>query len=119
MASPGYRRCPQDTAYPQDTDSILRIPRYPEDTAGERCPADTSGLRTPRYPQDTVYPGSRMPSVSQDAKPRLRRTDELRFASFRAVRHASLPTDTATNFLCSELEVVRLSIVLVPEHVEP
>ena len=60
-----------------------------------------------------------MPSVSQDAKPRLRRTDELRFASFRAVRHASLPTDTATNFLCSELEVVRLSIVLVPEHVEP
>eukprot|EP00964_Phaeocystis_antarctica_P115732 scaffold79698_cov44-Phaeocystis_antarctica.AAC.1 len=23
MASPGYRRCPQDTAYPQDTDSIL------------------------------------------------------------------------------------------------
>ena len=34
MASPGYRRCPEATAYPQDTDSVLRIPRYPQDTAG-------------------------------------------------------------------------------------
>ena len=38
MASPGYRRCPQDTAYPQDTDSVLRIPRYPQDTVSPGCP---------------------------------------------------------------------------------
>ena len=66
MASPGYRRCPQDTAYPQDTDSVLRIPRYPQDTAGVlryNCPHDaavSSGYRVPR-----------MPSVSQDANSRL------------------------------------------------
>ena len=67
MASPGYRRCPQDTAYPQDTDSVLRIPRYPQDTAGVlrytsvlRMPVVSSGYRVPR-----------MPPVSQDAKPRL------------------------------------------------
>ena len=56
MASPGYRRCPQDTAYPQDTDSILRIPRYPQDTAGVlryNCHQDaavSSGYRVPRMP---------------------------------------------------------------------
>ena len=66
MASPGYRRCPQDTAYPQDTDSILRIPRYPQDTAGvlrynwHQDAAVSSGYRVPR-----------MPSVSQDANSRL------------------------------------------------
>ena len=66
MASPGYRRWPQDTAYPQDTDSILRIPRYPQDTAGV--------LRY-KWPQDAVvssgYRVPRMPSVSQDANSRL------------------------------------------------
>ena len=57
----------QDTAYPQDTDSVLRIPRYPrQDTAGVlryKCPQDaavSSGYRVPR-----------MPSVSQDANSRL------------------------------------------------
>ena len=66
MASPGYRRCPQDTAYPQDTDSVLRIPRYPQDTAGvlrynyRHDAAVSSGYRVPR-----------MPSVSQDANSRL------------------------------------------------
>ena len=67
MASPGYRRCPQDTAYPQDTDSILRIPRgilrIPPascDTSVFRMPVVSSGYRVPR-----------MPPVSQDAKPRL------------------------------------------------
>ena len=66
MASPGYRRCPQDTAYPQDTDSVLRIPRYPQDTAGvlrynyHHDAAVSSGYRVPR-----------MPSVSQDANSRL------------------------------------------------
>ena len=66
MASPGYRRCPQDTAYPQDTDSILRIPRYPQDTAGvlrynwHQDAAVSSGYRVPR-----------MPPVSQDANSRL------------------------------------------------
>ena len=65
MASPGYRRCPQDTAYPQDTDSVLRIPRYPQDTAGvlrynyRHDAAVSSGYRVPR-----------MPSVSQDANSR-------------------------------------------------
>ena len=66
MASPGYRRWPQDTAYPQDTDSILRTPRYPQDTAGV--------LRY-KWPQDAVvssgYRVPRMPSVSQDAISRL------------------------------------------------
>ena len=66
MASPGYRRCPEDTAYPQDTDSVLRIPRYPQDTAGvlrynyRHDAAVSSGYRVPR-----------MPSVSQDANSRL------------------------------------------------
>ena len=55
MASPGYRRCPQDTAYPQDTDSILRIPRYPQDTAGVlryKCLQDASGILRIPCPQD-------------------------------------------------------------------
>ena len=66
MASPGYRRCPQDTAYPQDTDSVLRIPRYPQDTAGvlrynyRHDAAVSSGYRVPR-----------MPPMSQDANSRL------------------------------------------------
>ena len=60
MASPGYRRCPQDTAYPQDTDSILRIPPASCDTSVFRMPVVSSGYRFPR-----------MPPVSQDAKPRL------------------------------------------------
>jgi len=66
MASPGYRRCPQDPAYPQDTDSILRIPRYPQDTAGvlrynyRHDAAVSSGYRVPR-----------MPPMSQDANSRL------------------------------------------------
>ena len=55
MASPGYRRCPQDTAYPQDTDSILRIPRYPQDTAGVlryKWLQDASGILRIPCPQD-------------------------------------------------------------------
>ena len=64
MASPGYRRCPQDTAYPQDTDSILRIPRYPQDTAGVlryKCLQDASGILRIPCPQDAPrvrVPGS-------------------------------------------------------------
>jgi len=66
MASPGYRRCPQDTAYPQDTDGVLRIPRYPQDTAGVlryNCPHDAA--------VSSGYRVLRMPSVSQDANSRL------------------------------------------------
>ena len=52
----------------QDTDSVLRIPRYPQDTAGVlrynyrhvHDAAVSSGYRVPR-----------MPSVSQDANSRL------------------------------------------------
>ena len=66
MASPGYRRCPQDTAYPQDTDSVLRIPRYPQDTAGVlryKCPQDaavSSGYRVPRMPSELRVPGRQL-----------------------------------------------------------
>ena len=73
MASPGYRRCPQDTAYPQDTDSVLRIPRYPQDTAGvlrynyRHDAAVSSGYRVPR-----------MPPMSQDANSRLQMSGQSR-----------------------------------------
>ena len=66
MASPGYRRCPQDTAYPQDTDSVLRIPRYPQDTAGVlryKWPQDaavSSGYRVPRKQDALRVPGRQL-----------------------------------------------------------
>ena len=72
MASPGYRRCPQDTAYPQDTDSVLRRPRYSQDTAGV--------LRY-KWPQDAAvssgYRVPRMPSVSQGTPTRVYRRMSL------------------------------------------
>ena len=72
MASPGYRRCPQDTAYPQDTDSILRIPRYPQDTAGVlryKCLQDASGILRIPFPQDAPRVPGRQTAFTDDQLP--------------------------------------------------
>ena len=57
-----YRRHPQDTAYPQDTDGVLRMPR---------CPGDSGPSAGSWYPEDTVVSSGhripRMPFPSQDA----------------------------------------------------
>ena len=87
MASPGYRRCPQDTAYPQDTDSVLRIPRYPQDTAGV--------LRY-KWPQDAAvssgYRVPRMPPVSQDANSRLQTSEPPRGELYQVYIHMTFTT---------------------------
>ena len=73
MASSRYRRYPQDTAYPQDTDSILRIPRYPEDIGGvSRCWYSQDAPASSGYRIRVPIP--RMPSVSQDANSRFQTT---------------------------------------------
>ena len=95
MASPGYRRCPQDTAYPQDTDSVLRIPRYPQDTAGvlrynyRHDAAVSSGYRVPR-----------MPPVSQDANSHFQTSQANEFSKV-------VPFETLSGFKFKKKRVLR------------
>eukprot|EP00964_Phaeocystis_antarctica_P080375 scaffold50193_cov59-Phaeocystis_antarctica.AAC.2 len=55
MASPGYRRCPQDTAYPR---TPIVSSGYRGISSGyHRCPAIQVSSGRQWYPQDTVSPG--------------------------------------------------------------